>query len=123
MVLFTLLPYMSCGQHIELSRVWHLEQSAIRRFPNALNKCRHPASSPRVTRSSASLSKKVKDAAKKVAQQGCCDSRVDTTVSYVNSADATVPATTHLINTAMDTSRFWVEKGAWKRRKKTCRVF
>ena len=37
------LPYVSCGKQIELNRLQQLEQSIIRRFPNALNKCRHPA--------------------------------------------------------------------------------
>ena len=41
--------------------------------------------------------------ARKAAREGQYDSRVDTAVSYVNRADATVPEVTHLINTAMNT--------------------
>ena len=32
------LPYVSCGKQIELNRLQQLDQSIIRRFPNALNK-------------------------------------------------------------------------------------
>ena len=41
--------------------------------------------------------------ARKATGQGKYDSRVDTVVSYVNRADATVPEVTHLISTAMNT--------------------
>ena len=54
------LPYLSCGTQIELSRLQQLEQSVIRRSPNALNKCRHPACTQRVVQSSADLDKHAK---------------------------------------------------------------
>ena len=95
------LPYISCGQQIELNRLQHLEQSVIRRFPNALNRCRHPACTQRVVRSSADVDKHAEDAARKAARQGYDDSRIDTAVSYVNSADDTGPKVTHLINDAI----------------------
>ena len=100
------LPYISCGRQIELSKLHHLEQSVIRRFPAALNRCRHPACPRRVARSPATLDKVLQDVARKATRKGEYDSRVDTVVSFVNRADAIVPEVTHLINTAMNTSRF-----------------
>ena len=97
------LPYISCGRQIELNRLQHLEQSVIQRFPNALNRCRHPACTQRVVRSSADMDTHAQDVARKAACQGYDDSRVDTAVSYVNSADDTGPEVTHLINNAMNT--------------------
>lgn len=97
------LPYISCGTQIELSKLQHLEQSVIRRFPAALNQCRHRACPRRVTRSDATVDKMIQAVARKATGQGKYDSRVDTAVSYVNRANATVPEVTHLINTAMNT--------------------
>ena len=79
------LPYISCGKQIELNRLQQLEQSIIRRFPNALNKCRHPANPHRVMQSSVNLDKHAKDTARKADRKGYDDSRVDTEVTYVNS--------------------------------------
>ena len=97
------LSYISCGTQIELNRLQHLEQSVIRRFPNALNRCRHPACTQRVVRSSADMDKHAQDAARQAARKGYDDSRVDASVSYVNSTDGTGPEVTHLINNAMNT--------------------
>ena len=101
------LPYISCGQQIELKRLQHLEQSVIRRFPIARNRCRHPACTQRVVRSSADTDKHARDVARQAEQPGCEDSRVDTAVAYdiVNSADDTCtdPEVTDLINDAMNT--------------------
>ena len=97
------LPYISCGRQIELSKLQHLEKSVIRRFPAALNRCRHPGCPRRVTRSPAILDKVLQDMARKATSKGEYDSRVDTVVSYADSADATEPEVTHLINTAMNT--------------------
>ena len=99
------LPYIGCGQQIELNKLQHLEQSVIRRLFNTLSRCRHPACTQRVARSSADVDKHAQDVARKAARQGYDDSRVDTAVSYeiVNSADDTGPEVTHLINTAMNT--------------------
>ena len=97
------LPYISCGTQIELSKLRHPEQSVIRRFPAALNKCRHHASPRVMPRSDATVDKMMQSVARKAAREGQYDSRVDTAVSYVNRADATVPEVTHLINTAMNT--------------------
>ena len=98
------LPYISCGRQIELSKLQHLEQSVIQRFPPALNQCRHRDCPRRVARSDAYVDKVAQVVARKAAWQGMYDSRVDTAVSYdiVNRADATVPEVTHLINTAMN---------------------
>ena len=96
------LPYISCGRQIELITLHHLEQTAIRRFPAALSRCRHPGCTRRVTRSPAILDKVLQDVARKAAK-GQYDGRMDTEVSYVNRADATEPEVTHLINTAMNT--------------------
>ena len=96
------LPYVSCGKQIELNRLQQLEQSIIRRFPNALNGCRHPASPHRVMQSSVDLDKHAKDIARKANNTGYDDSRVDTAVTYVNSLDAGLQVT-HLINYAMNT--------------------
>ena len=76
------LPYVSCGKQIELNRLQQLEQSIIRRFPNVLNKCRHPASPHRVLQSSVDLDTHAKDTARKADKTGYDDSRVDTAVTY-----------------------------------------
>ena len=55
-----------------------------------------------MARSDATVDKVIHDVARKATRQGKYDSRVDTAVSYVNKADATVPEVTHL-NTAMNT--------------------
>ena len=89
------LPYISCGQQIELNRLQHLEQSVIRRFPNALNRCRHHACTQRVVRSSADMDKHAHDVARQADRLLNDDSRVDT-------ADDTGPEVTHLINNAMN---------------------
>ena len=105
MVLPTLcIRIVSCGKQIELNRLQQLEQSVIRRFPNALNKCRHPASthSLRVLQSSVDLDKHAKDTARKADRKGYDDSRVDTAVTYVNSLSTGLQVT-HLINYAMNT--------------------
>ena len=49
------------------------------------------------------MDKATQDVARMATRQGKYDSRVDTAVSYVNRADATVPEVTHLSNTAMNT--------------------
>ena len=46
------------------------------------------------------MDKATQDVARMATRQGKYESRVDTAVSYVNRADATVPEVTHLINTA-----------------------
>ena len=51
------LPYVSCGQQIELSELQHHEQSGKQQFPNALNKCRQHMCLKRVVWSSAALDK------------------------------------------------------------------
>ena len=79
------LPYVSCGTQIELNRLQQLEQSVIRRFPNALSKCRHPACTHRVVQSSVDLDTHAQDTARKADRKGYDDSRVDTAVTYVNS--------------------------------------
>ena len=98
------LPYdiVSCGKQIKLNRLQQLEQSAIRQFPNALNKCRHPACTQRVVQSSADLDKHAQDTARQADMKGYDGSRVDTAVTYVNSL-STGPEVTHLINYAMNT--------------------
>ena len=96
------LPYVSCGKQIELNRLQQLEQAIISRFPNALNKCRHPAASRRVLHSSVNLDKHAKDVARKANRTGYDDSRVDTAVTFVNSLEAGLQVT-HLINYAMNT--------------------
>jgi hypothetical protein len=96
------LPYVSCGKQIELNRLQLLEQSIIRRFPNALNKCRHPAALHRVLQSSVNLDKHAKDVARQANRTGYSDSRVDTEVTYVNSIEAGLEVT-HLLNYAMNT--------------------
>ena len=96
------LPSVSCGTQIELNRLQQLEQSVIRRFPNALNKCRHPASTHRVLQTSVDLDKHAKDTARKADRKGYDDSRVDTAVTFVNSPEAGLQVT-HLINYAMNT--------------------
>ena len=58
------LPYVSCGTQIELSNLQQLEQSVIRRFPDALNKCRHPACTQIVVQSSADVDMHAKHAAR-----------------------------------------------------------
>ena len=80
------LPYVSCGKQIELNRLQQLEQSIIRRFPNVLNKCRHPASPHRVLQSSVDLDKHAKNTSRKADRKGYDDSRVDTAVTYEGSA-------------------------------------
>ena len=95
--------FISCGTQIELNKLQHLEQSVIRRFPAALNRCRHPGCPCRVTRSHATLDKVLNDVARKATGKGQYDSRVDTEVFYVDRADATEPEVTHLINTFMST--------------------
>ena len=97
------LPYISCGTQIKLSKLHHLEQSVIRRCPAALNNCRHCACSRRVPHSDATVDKMMQAVARKATGQGEYDSRVDTAVSYVKRADATVSNVTHLITTAMNT--------------------
>ena len=72
------LPYISCGQQIELNRLQHLEQSVIRRFPNALDRCTHPECTQRVVRSSADMDKHAQDVARQAARKGYDDSSVDT---------------------------------------------
>ena len=47
--------------------------------------------------------------ARKSTRQGEYDSRVDTAVSYVNRADATVPEVTHLQRTGVVTNRPYSE--------------
>ena len=47
------------------------------------------------------MDKVTQDVAMKATRQGKYDSRVDTAVSYVKRATATVPEVTHLINTDM----------------------
>ena len=96
------LPYVSCGKQIELNRLQQLEQAIVRGFPNALNKCRHPAAPHRVLHSSVDLDKQVKDIARKANRTGYNDSRVDTAVTYVNSLSAGLQVT-RLINYAMNT--------------------
>ena len=56
-----------------------------------------------MVRASADMDTHAQGVARKAAQQGYDDSRVDTAVSYVNSADDTGPEVTHLINNAMNT--------------------
>ena len=58
-----------------------------------------------MARSPATLDKVLQDVARKATSKGTgeYDSRVDTVVSYVNRAGATVPEVTHLINAAMNT--------------------
>ena len=90
------LPYVSCGKQIELNRLQQLEQTIIRRFPNALNKCSHPASTHRVLQSSVDLDKHEKDTARKADRKGYDDSMVDTAVTYVNSLSTGLQVT-HLI--------------------------
>ena len=59
--LHDIVTYISyaCGTQIELSKLQHLEQSVIRRFPAALNQCRHRACPRRVTRSDATVVKMI----------------------------------------------------------------
>ena len=76
------LPYVSCGTQIELNKLQQLEQSVIRRFPNALNKCRHPTCTQRVVQSSAGMDKHAQDTARQAEHKGYDDSRVDTAVTY-----------------------------------------
>ena len=49
------------------------------------------------------MDKHAQDAARQAALKVYDDSRVDTAVTYVNSADDTGPEVTHLINNAMNT--------------------
>ena len=65
-------------------------QSAIQQFPAALNQCRHCACPHRVAQSEATVDKVIQDVARKGTRRGKYDNRVDTAVSYVNRATATV---------------------------------
>ena len=77
------LPYILCGQQIKLSKLQHLEQSGIQQFPAVLNRCRHRARPCRVAQLPAILDKVLQGvaAARKAANEGDYDSRVDTVVS------------------------------------------
>ena len=65
-------------------------QSVIQQFPAALNQCRHCACPRRVAQSETTVDKVIQDVARKATRQGKYDIRVDTAVSYVNRAAATV---------------------------------